>query len=88
MKIKLDNLDHDDGECLVTCNGPGATRWAKEEHQSIAGSRWESDGPDFAYAIVSDHPGLEAELEKEGYDDIDTDEYCPPDSTNPGVRHP
>jgi hypothetical protein len=80
MKIKLDNLGSDDDTVMVTCSGPGALRWAKEEDQSIAGSMWEgADGADGAYAIISDHPDLLEQLEKDGYDDIDTDEYCPPD---------
>jgi len=62
-------------------SGPGAIKWAKED-QTIAGERWESaDGDDFAYAMPADHPGLVAELEKEGYT-LNLDEYSPPEQSD------
>ncbi len=72
-KVKLDNLDKDDGTVLVMA------RWEDvKDDQSIAGSKWEHDN-DFAYAIVTDHSGLIKELEGEGYDDLDLSEYCEPE---------
>jgi hypothetical protein len=73
--VKLDNMDQDDA-VVATVNARGAAAWAKN-YQNIAGNRWESDGPDFAYAILSDYPGLVAELQKDGYE-LDLDEYSPP----------
>lgn len=69
MKIKLDNMDKEDGSVLVIAEDADEAR----EDQSIEGSHWECDG-DFAYAIISDRPGLVAALEKEGYE-VDTDEF-------------
>lgn len=74
--VKLDNLDDRDGAVMATVSGRGAGRWAKND-QSIGGSMWESDDENFAYAMPVDHPGLVAELEKEGYD-LDLDDYSPP----------
>jgi hypothetical protein len=75
-KIKLDNMDRDDGSVLVTCEDSDVA----EEHHSIAGSNWEAPSDmTGAYAIISDSPDLVAELEKEGYD-VDSSEYCWPDS--------
>lgn len=77
--VKLDNLDSSDEDPQVTANvsGPGAAKWAKDD-QTIDGTRWESDGDDFAYAVLSDDPGLVGRLEAEGYD-LNLDEYSPPD---------
>lgn len=77
MKIKLDNLDCDPESALIFANYPGAAEAAIDD-QVVAGTRWETNGDDFAYAIVCDHPGLLAELEGEGYE-VDSSEYCPPD---------
>lgn len=75
MKIKLDNQDHTDGMVLVTCADKDAAR----DDQSIDGNNWECPRDmDIAYAIISDRPGLVAELEKQGYD-VNTDEYSEPD---------
>lgn len=75
--VHLDNLDRDD-DVLVTVSGEGALAWAKND-QSIDGSSWEgSDGPDFAYAVISDRPSLVEELEAEGYD-LNLDEYFEPE---------
>lgn len=68
MKIKLDNLDKDDGTVLVMADAEEA-----EHDQSIEGSRWELDG-DFAYAYIDDRVGLVAALERDGYE-VDTDDY-------------
>lgn len=79
--VHLDNLEDRDGCVMATVSGPGALQWAKED-QTIAGERWESaDGDDFAYALPTDHPGLVAELEKEGYT-LNLDEYSPPEDSN------
>lgn len=75
--VSLDNMDQDEDSVVAMVQGPGASAWAKDD-QSIAGSRWESDGPDFAYAILSDHPGLLDELKSEGYE-LDLDSYSPPE---------
>jgi hypothetical protein len=75
--IYLDNLDHDDGMVTVHAQGPGAAAWAKND-QSIMGSNWETDGPDFAYAIISDEVGLVEALESEGYE-VNDDDYSPMD---------
>jgi hypothetical protein len=74
--VHLDNMDQAEDAVVAFVDGPGATAWAKDD-QTISGSRWESDGPDFAYAILSDHPGLLAELEHEGYE-LNLDAYSPP----------
>jgi hypothetical protein len=79
--VYLDNLEDRDGCVMATVSGPGALKWAKED-QTIAGERWESaDGDDFAYAMPADHPGLVAELEKEGYT-LNLDEYSPPEQSD------
>ena len=80
MEIRLDNLSRDHqlgGTALITMRGPYAAAKA-ERDQSIAGSHWETDDDDFAYAIVVDHPDLVDELENDGYD-VNTDDYSPPD---------
>jgi len=75
--VHLDNLEGRDGCVMATVSGPGALKWAKDD-QTIAGERWESaDGDDFAYAMPVDHPGLVADLEKEGYT-LNLDNYTPP----------
>ena len=75
--LVLDNLDQEEeGTVVITVNGRGAAAWAKDD-QSVAGSHWETDGPDFAYAMPLDHPGLVEELESEGYE-LDLDNYSPP----------
>jgi hypothetical protein len=75
MKIKLDNMDRDDGSVLVTCEDKDAA----ENDQSIEGSHWECPRDmDCAYAVISDRPGLVEALEKQGYD-VDASEYCEPD---------
>lgn len=74
-KIKLDNMDSDDGTVLVTCEDSDI----KEERQSIQGSNWEAPSDmSGAYAMISDAQDLVSILEKEGYD-VDSSEYCPPD---------
>ena len=73
MIVKLENCD-EPGQVLATVCGPGARAWALDD-QTIDGSSWEVAGPGFAYAILSDRPGLEASLESEGYD-LDAGEYC------------
>lgn len=75
--VKLDNLEDRDGAVMAFVEGKGAAKWAKDQ-QSIADSNWESDGPDFAYAMPTDHEGLVEELESEGYD-LNLDEYSPPE---------
>ncbi len=74
--VSLDNLDDREGAVMVTASGSGAGQWAKRM-QSIGGSMWERDGSDFAYAMPTDHPGLVAELEAEGYV-LNLDDYSPP----------
>lgn len=71
--------DTDEPETVMaTVSGPGALAWAKEQ-QSIGGSTWEgADGPDFAYALISNYDGLVDDLANEGYD-IDDSMYSPPD---------
>ena len=73
MKIKLDNLDRDDGLVLVMADWKDA-----ELDQSIEGSMWEHDG-DFAYAYISDHSDLINSLRKQGYDLDLLEDYCEPD---------
>lgn len=72
MKIKLDNLDHDDGFVLVLADWKDA-----ETDQSIEGCRWERDG-DFVYTLITDSIDLVERLEKEGYE-VNTDDYCQPE---------
>lgn len=75
--LVLDNLDQEEeGTVVITVKGRGAAAWAKDD-QSVAGARWETDGPDFAYAMPLDHPGLVEELENDGYE-LNLDEYSPP----------
>lgn len=77
MKIKLDNMDGDDFQVMVV----GDWLDAKED-QTIAGSRWEHAGENFAYAMISNVPGLLESLEAEGYE-IDDGEFTPvEDETN------
>lgn len=74
MKIKLDNLDRDDGSVMITTED-------REEailDQSIHGARWEAPGDlSVAYAIVDDRPFLLTALLAEGYD-VDDSEYVEP----------
>ncbi len=74
MKVKLDNLDRDDGSVLAWASAQEA-----QDDQSIAGARWEypSDLEGEAYAILTDFKGLTKALEQEGYI-LDTDEYMEP----------
>ena len=75
LKIKLDNLDHDDVMVSVYCDDKEAAKF----DQSIMGSMWEAPSDmDIAYAIIDDEPDLVKKLEAEGYD-VDDDEYCPDD---------
>ena len=71
FKIYLDNRSEQ--EDFVTIHTYDAA--AAEDDQSIGGSSWELDGDDFAYAIISDKPGLVAELEADGYEVDETDYY-------------
>lgn len=78
--VKLDNMSSSDEDPQVTASvsGNGAAKWAKDD-QTIDGTIWESRGdPDFAYAVLSDDPGLVGRLEAEGYE-LDLAEYFPPD---------
>lgn len=73
--VVLDNQGEAD-MVTATVVGPGAGTWAKDD-QTIDGSRWETEGPNWAYAILLDRPGLVASLEREGYI-LDDAAYCPP----------
>lgn len=74
MKIKLDNLDHDDGMVTVYCED----RQAAIHDQSINGSNWEApEDLTAAYAVIGDDPDLVDQLEGEGYE-VDASDYCPP----------
>jgi hypothetical protein len=77
--IYLDNMDRDDDSVSVSLHGPGAHE-AAEWEQSIEGSNWEApeDMPNYAYAMISDHPGLEDDLIRDGWV-VDTREYVSPD---------
>jgi hypothetical protein len=77
MKIKLEDMDGDDFQVMATAS------WAEaSEDQTIAGSRWEHAGDDFAYAIINNVPGLVEGLEGEDYE-IDDGEFTPvEDETN------
>jgi hypothetical protein len=78
--VYLDNLDDREGCVMCEVHGQGALRWAKGD-QTIAGCRWEgADRDDFAYAMPMDHPGLVAELEKEGYR-LNLEAYSAPEET-------
>jgi hypothetical protein len=75
VKIKLDNLDHDDGMVTVYCED----RQAAIDDQSIDGAHWEAPGDlDVAYAMIVDRPCLITELEAEGYE-VDIRNYVEPD---------
>jgi proteasome lid subunit RPN8/RPN11 len=73
----------DDDDVTVHVAGKGAALWAKTEHQSIAGSRWEADGPDFAYAVISNSRNLPEELKADGYHKLNLDQWSPPRTTEP-----
>jgi hypothetical protein len=75
--VVLEDSDSDEYAVIATVSGPGAAAFARDE-QSIGGSRWETDGPDFAYAVLSNHADLVDELQREGYY-LDVDMYTPPD---------
>lgn len=73
--IFLDNTGgQEEGFVTIHANEPGAGVWAKDVDGSIMGSNWEADGPDFAYAIIVDEPGLVEKLEAEGYN-VDDSQY-------------
>lgn len=88
-RIKIENSDDQDIDdegrtiewVLVTARGSDAARWAKEDQQSLCGSRWEADGDDFAYNKLVDGPKLLEEIRAEVGEDVEIDdsEYCPPD---------
>lgn len=71
IKIKLDNREHtDDADVLVFAS------WRDVQHEKwILGSHWEHDN-DFAYAIISDEPGLVKKLRVDGYK-VDATDYTP-----------
>jgi hypothetical protein len=75
--VVLEDSDSDEDMVVATVSGPGAAEYARGE-QSIGGNRWETDGPDFAYAVLDNHPDLIDELQREGYL-LDVDMYTPPD---------
>ena len=78
MKIKLDNLDKDDGTVTVYCDDKPAA----VHDQSIDGAMWEAPADlDVAYACISDRPGLVADLKEEGYE-VDTSAYWEEDDEN------
>ena len=73
--IFLDNTgDQEEGFVTIHANEPGAGIWAEDYDGSIMGSNWEADGPDFAYAIIMDEPGLVEKLQAEGYN-VDDSQY-------------
>lgn len=74
MKVKLDNLDRDDGTVLAWTGAQEA-----QDDITIDGCRWEypSDLEGDAYAILTDRPGLTRDLKQEGYD-LDCSEYMEP----------
>lgn len=70
--IKLFNGEENDQNtrlpvAMAAVDEPDAGSWATEEMGSIGGVRWESDGTDFAFAVLVNEPGLIAKLENEGY---------------------
>lgn len=70
--------DRDDDLVAVTVQAPGCARWAKF-HQTIAGERWETDGPDLAYALFSaGDTRLVDEMQGEGYK-LDLSQYTIPE---------
>jgi len=74
MKIKLDNMDKDDGTVTVYCDDKAAAI----HDQSIEGSMWEAPGDlDVAYACICDRPGLVEALEADGYE-VNTEDYDAP----------
>ena len=81
--VRMSNSEND--SVLLVVQGPGAAKWAKEYKQSVVGSDWEADGPDFAYTIVSDYPDLVKDLKQKRYH-LDQSEYSPPESENPAKK--
>jgi hypothetical protein len=77
LTLSLNNDSSYEGSVLISAQGWDAWLWAKND-QSIAGSRWESAGSDYIYAMPSDHPKLVDELRKEGYK-LDLTYYCFPE---------
>jgi hypothetical protein len=76
--VELDNQGDDDGSVMLTMACKDA-RQIVRYLPNPADGRWEcrAESPDYAYAIVSDAPGLMATLEREGYE-LNTDAYVPP----------
>ena len=74
MYIHLDNLEDREGMVYVQADNAQEAR----DDQSIEGSNWEFDGPDFAYALIMDSPDLLDRLKYNGYE-VDDSEYSPPD---------
>jgi hypothetical protein len=74
VKVKLDNLDRDDGTVLAWTSAQEA-----QGDITIDGCRWEypSDLEGDAYAILTDRPGLVRDLKQEEYD-LDCSEYMEP----------
>jgi hypothetical protein len=75
--VHMSNTDGDEDEVLLVVEGPGAAAWAKSD-QTVLGSRWETDGKDYAYAIVSNEDKLPAQLKKNGYT-VNDREWSPPE---------
>jgi len=58
---------------MVAIDASDVAQWAREMG-TIAGVQWETDGSDFAFAILSNAPGLIDRLRSEGYK-IDASEF-------------
>lgn len=71
--LHLENTDDDPTQIMIHFYGPYAREWCDDD-QWIDGSSWETDGPDFAYTMLLDRPGLVEELAEEGYD-LDLSSY-------------
>lgn len=71
--VYVHDSDDSDESALLTVSAPDAEAWAKHR-QSVLGSSWESDGPHFAYAVVSVYPGFLKDLEGEEYT-VNDDNY-------------
>ena len=64
IEIYIEAIGDDDTEVLISCKDG---KKAKEEDQSIEGSKWEVLENGDGYAVVMNRPDLLPDLKKEGY---------------------
>lgn len=62
-----DGVEVQEGFSLLTISAPFIGNLIIDEDLSVLGVEWESDGPDFAYAVVPFSDDLVQKLQDEGY---------------------